>query len=170
MEIPDLVANASTPSFLRLTLDVGMMSESITITAQGQRREQPPVSSTALQQSRPPAPRTKAFASVTSELPTTAEPVRVGGNIRPAKLLNSPKPEYPVHLIAQGVEGTVILQSIIGTEGQVLNVQPRNSQVDPDLAKAAMDAVRQWRYEPTLLNGKPVEIVTNVTFEFRLKP
>ena len=55
-------------------------------------------------------------------------------------------------------------------EGQVLGAEVKNSQVDPELINAAIDAVKQWRYEPTLLNGKPVEVITSITVEFRLKP
>jgi TonB family protein len=171
LEIPDVVAKA-TPAFLNLTLEIGTISERITITAQGQRRGQPPISSTALQQAPASTPRTTSFASVVSEPPPpTSGPqrLRVGGSIRPARLLNSPKPEYPAYLIAEGVEGTVILDAIIGTGGQIVNLKPKNSQVHADLMHAAVEAVKQWRYEPTLLNGQPIEVITTVTFDFRLK-
>ena len=173
LQVSDVVATASTPAVMNLTLEVGTIAEHMTITAQGQPREQLPIASTALQQPRPPAPRTTSFASVAVEpSPAAAGPqrVRVGGNIRAAKLINSPRPEYPSHLVAQGVEGTVMLDAVIGTEGQVLNVKPKNSQVHADLMRAAVESLEQWRYEPTLLNGRPVEIVTTVTFDFRLKP
>ncbi len=49
------------------------------------------------------------------------------------------------------------------------SVRVLTSQVHPDLAVAAIDAVRQWRFEPTLLNGKPVEVAMKVTIDFRLK-
>jgi TonB family protein len=171
--IPDVVANASTPAYLKLTLEIGGISERVTITAQGQPREQPPISSTALERAKPVTPRTTSFASVVSEPPTPAAGrtrIRVGGNVRPAKLIANPAPAYPPQLVAQGVEGTVILDSVIGINGQVLNVTPKNSQVHPDLIQAAVEAVKSWRYEPTLLNGQPIEVVTTVTCDFRLKP
>jgi len=49
-------------------------------------------------------------------------------------------------------------------------MQVLNSQIDPDLARAAVEAVSQWRYQPTLLNGEPVEIDTVITVNFKLKP
>ena len=157
---------------MNLKLDVGAISERLTITAQGQPRPQPAVSSTALETPRPTAaPAT--FSSVSAEPPApTGRPtrIRVGGNVRPAKVLASPQPAYPPHLVAQGVEGTVILDAVIGVDGQVLNVTPKNSQVHPDLVQAAVDSLKQWKYEPTLLNGRPVEVVTTVTCDFRLKP
>ena len=70
----------------------------------------------------------------------------------------------------RGVEGTVIPEAVVGTEGQVLSVRPKNSQVHPDLIQAAVESLKRWRYEPTLLNGRPVEVITTVTCDFRLKP
>jgi TonB family protein len=57
---------------------------------------------------------------------------------------------------------------VIGRDGTPLSVAVRNT-VNPEFANAALDAVRQWRYSPTLLNGEPVEVVTTVTIEFKLK-
>jgi outer membrane biosynthesis protein TonB len=59
------------------------------------------------------------------------------------------------------------MQAVIGTSGQILSLTPVND-VDPGLIRAAMNAVRQWRYQPTLLNGVPVEVVTTITVAFRL--
>jgi TonB family protein len=78
-------------------------------------------------------------------------------------------PSYPGDLVAKGVEGTVLLEAVVGTNGEMLSVGTQNSSVDPDLIKAAIEAVQQWRYEPTLLNGQPTEIVTTVTVDFRLQ-
>jgi TonB family protein len=172
LEISDVVAKAFSPAFVNLTLDVGAINERITITAQGQARQQPPIASTALQQEAA-KPRAISFANVVGEAPAPAtgpQRIRVGGNIRPSRLITSPRPQYPAHLAAQGVEGTVILAAIIGTNWHVLNVKPKNSQVNAELIQAAVDAVRQWQYEPTLLNGQPVEVITTVTIEFALKP
>jgi protein TonB len=65
------------------------------------------------------------------------------------------------------VEGTVIMSAIIATNGTVLNPTVRNT-VDPRLASAALEAVRQWVYKPALLNGEPVETATTITLEFQL--
>ena len=93
--------------------------------------------------------------------------IRVGGNVQAAHLITQVKPEYPEALQKRGIEGSVILRAVIGTSGQVLSLSPF-SDPDPALTKAAMDAVRHWKYTPTLLNGEPVEVVTTITVGFRL--
>ncbi|HEX5410376.1 MAG TPA: M56 family metallopeptidase [Terriglobia bacterium] len=93
--------------------------------------------------------------------------IRVGGLVQAAKLVQFVKPAYPESAEKQGTEGTVILRSVIGTGGQILSLEPYNG-ADPALTKAAMNAVRQWSYQPTLLNGAPVEVATTVTVVFRL--
>ena len=78
------------------------------------------------------------------------------------------RPVYPPELQQLGVEGTVILRAIISKDGAVLHPQVVNS-VDPRLAKAALDAVAQWQYQPTLLNGEPVETLTTIDVNFQLE-
>ena len=106
-----------------------------------------------------------------AESPATPRPtprrIRVGGNVQAAHLISQVKPEYPEALQKQGIEGTVILRAVIGTSGQILSLSPF-SDPEPALTKAAMDAVRQWKYTPTLLNGEPVEVETTITVGFRL--
>lgn len=108
---------------------------------------------------------------------TSAEPVntsgppkriRVGGNVQAAKVVRQVKPEYPAHLKAAGVQGTVMLEAVIGIDGKLQNLQVLNSLVHPDLIQVATEAVRQWQWEPTYLNGVPVEIVTAVNVNFTL--
>jgi TonB family protein len=93
--------------------------------------------------------------------------IRVGGMVQAAKLVFQPRPAYPEALQKQGIQGTVFLHAVIGTSGQILSLAPV-TDADPALTKAAMDAVRQWKYTPTLLNGEPVEVVTTITVGFRL--
>jgi len=106
-----------------------------------------------------------------AENPATPRPaprrIRVGGMVQAAKLVSQVKPVYPEALQKQGIEGTVILRAVIGTSGQILSLSPF-SNPGPALTKAAMDAVRQWQYTPTLLNGEPVEVVTTITVGFQL--
>ena len=85
-----------------------------------------------------------------------------------AKLVKQVHPVYPAELKQQGITGTVILRAVISTTGEPLHPEVVNTTVHPGLAQAALDAVRQWRYEPTLLNGQPVEVVTTVTVTFEL--
>ena len=94
------------------------------------------------------------------------ERVRVGGNIRPARLVRQTRPVYPPELQQLGIEGDVLVRAVILTSGSV-NPKVINT-VDHRLAKAALDAVSQWTYEPSLLNGEPVETAITITLEFRL--
>lgn len=95
--------------------------------------------------------------------------IRVGGNVAAAKLLSKVAPVYPEYAQQQGIEGTVLLQAIISKEGAVMSLSVANT-ADPDLGRAAMTAVQQWHYSPTLLNGQPVEVVTAITVDFKLRP
>ena len=92
----------------------------------------------------------------------------VGGNVQASKLIRQVKPVFPEDLQQLGVQGTVVIRAIISTEGTVLNPQAISANVNPRLAQAALDAVRQWAYEPTLLNGQPVEVATTITIDFQL--
>lgn len=100
--------------------------------------------------------------------PQMAKPIRVGGNIKvPTKTLDV-KPVYPKSMRDAGREGVVPIEALIGTDGSVTSVRVLTAQVHPDFAIAAADAVRQWKFTPTLLNGAPVEVVMKVSVEFRL--
>jgi TonB family protein len=97
----------------------------------------------------------------------TAQRIRVGGMVSQVRLVRQPRPVYPPELQQLGVEGTVIISAIVSKDGSVLNPTVRNT-VDPRLAAAAIEAVKQWVYQPALLNGEPVEILTTITLEFQL--
>jgi protein TonB len=77
-------------------------------------------------------------------------------------------PAYPESMRDAGIEGTVPLEARIDRSGNVVSLRVLSAQVHPDLARAAMDAVTQWRFTPTMLNGEPVEVVMNVSIEFDL--
>lgn len=94
--------------------------------------------------------------------------IAVKGSVQAPKLTSRAMPAYPPDCKAEGVEGTVLLRAVIGTDGSVLNLEQVNELVDRRLATAATDAVRQWRYQPTLLNGVPVEVVTEIEVNFTL--
>ena len=96
--------------------------------------------------------------------------LRIGGSVQAAKLLNKVQPVYPDAARTSGVEGTVVLHAVVGMDGKPLSLQVMNGQVDPQLARAAIEAVSQWRYAPTLLNGEPIEIDTTISVNFRLLP
>lgn len=92
----------------------------------------------------------------------------VGGYIQEPTLLTKVDPVYPPAAKAAGIEGTVLLNATIGKKGNLLSLRVMNSEVDPDLARAAFEAVSQWQYSPVLLNGDPVEVETTITVNFRL--
>jgi protein TonB len=94
-------------------------------------------------------------------------PLRVGGEIRPPRKVHHVDPVYPPVAVSARVEGAVVLQCTISTEGRVEGVEVLDSP--PFLADAAVRAVSQWRFEPTRLNGQPVAVVMTVTVTFILR-
>jgi periplasmic protein TonB len=106
----------------------------------------------------PPASTAKAETHVTR--------VRQGGEVQHANLVRQVKPSYPHTAIIMRVQGAVILEAIIDREGLIENLKVLTGH--PLLVPAALEAVQQWRYRPTLLNGQPVEVVTQVTVNFSL--
>lgn len=101
---------------------------------------------------------------------TTGKPsrLRLGGDLEAAKLVSKVQPVYPDAARSAGISGTVILHAVISTEGKPLSLRVMNSQIDPDLARSAVEAVSQWRYTPTLLNGEPIEVDTSITVIYSL--
>lgn len=93
--------------------------------------------------------------------------IRVGGSLEVAKLVKLVRPVYPESARQQDVQGTVTLEAVISKRGIPLSVKVLASP-NPALATAARDAVQQWRYQPTLLNGQPIEVVTTISLLFRL--
>lgn len=95
------------------------------------------------------------------------EPVRVGGEIQPPKKVKDVRPDYPPTARSARVEGTVVLEAVIDVRGVVADVRVLKSI--PLLDEAAIDAVKQWRYQATMLNGQAVPIVMTVTVIFGLE-
>ena len=95
-------------------------------------------------------------------------PVRVGGNIRPPRKVRHVSPVYPASMREAGLEGVVPMEAIIAADGKVQSVRVLTAEIHPDLAQAAVEAVKQWQFEPTLLNGAAVEVVMNVSMSFTL--
>jgi protein TonB len=91
----------------------------------------------------------------------------VGGNIAVPKKIKDVRPVYPAIALANRVSGTVIIQATIGADGRVTNVTILKSI--PLLDQAALDAVRQWQFTPTRLNGVPIPVIMTVTIAFNLK-
>ncbi|MGA3295631.1 MAG: energy transducer TonB [Candidatus Acidiferrales bacterium] len=98
--------------------------------------------------------------------PVTPQRITVGGNVQQAKAIDRNPPQYPAIAKAAHVQGTVVLHAIIAKDGTVQQLQLVGGP--PLLVNAAMEAVRQWRYQPTLLNGEPVEVDTTIQVVFTL--
>jgi protein TonB len=94
------------------------------------------------------------------------EAVRVGGSVQQAMLLRQPMPIYPPLARAARVSGKVVLAAVIAPNGTVQKLQLQSGP--PLLVEAALKAVRQWIYKPTMLNGEPVEVITEITVNFTL--
>jgi len=96
----------------------------------------------------------------------SAERIRIGGNVQAAKALYKAPPVYPEEARKKGISGTVRLRVIVAKDGSVKQLEVMSG--DPLLRQSALDAVRQWRYHPTLLNGSPVEVDTAIDVIFTL--
>jgi TonB family protein len=127
-----------------------MISNALALT-----RRQIPAGSTATSSLAP--------SSLSSRYP---DALRVGGDIREPRKLADVKPVYPAVAQAANVQGIVILEALINQEGNVADVVVlRSVQL---LDAAAVEAVQQWQYTPTLLNGSPVDVIMTVTVNFSL--
>jgi TonB family protein len=126
-----------------ITLQLGELSESISVRST----------------------RTTAAPAAQPQMPA---PVRVGGNIRVPKKLVDVKPMYPESMRAAGREATVKIDAVIDKTGSVSFARVLNADIHPDFAVAAVDAVRQWKFSPTMLNGVPVDVAMVVSVAFSL--
>jgi protein TonB len=119
----------------------------------------------------PPGPLgpTGAADGVDAAGPTPmAEPpavVRADVDVRPPRRLGGANPTYPPLALAARIEGTVVLECTIGTDGRVVDLKVVQSH--PLFDAAALQAVSGWSYMPTLLNGRPVAVLMTVTLHFQ---
>jgi TonB family protein len=140
-----IVVKAGEPARLELRLKVGEVRETMTVAGEA------------------------AGATGASTGSRTPRRIAVGGNVQQAMLQNMARPAYPEDCKADHVQGTVLLRAVIGREGDVIGLEQINQLVDGRLAEAAMLAVKQWKYKPTLLNGEPVQVQTEITVNFELR-
>jgi protein TonB len=96
----------------------------------------------------------------------TPKRISVGGQVQAARLISQPKPIYPPLAKQARISGTVRLHAVIAKDGTVQQLEMVSGH--PLLVQSALDAVRQWRYQPTLLNGEPVEVETFIEVVFTL--
>lgn len=100
------------------------------------------------------------------KLKPASSPVKIGTGVAEANLTRKVMPVYPALAKAARVEGVVEFSAIISRDGEIENLQLVKGH--PLLVQAAREAVLQWRYRPTLLNGKPVEVITSIVVHFQL--
>jgi protein TonB len=108
----------------------------------------------------PPAPKAPPPA------PKPTGPAKIGGNVVAANLINPVKPIYPPLAKMARQQGTVKFEAMISKEGTIEELKVVSGP--PLLIQAATDAVKQWRYRPTVLNGEPVEVQTTIDVNFSL--
>jgi protein TonB len=85
------------------------------------------------------------------------------------KLIHHPSPVFPQIARDQGIEGAVTFEAIISKTGSVVNTRLVSTNAPPELVQAAQDSIQQWQYSPALLNGEPVDVLTEITVNFTLQ-
>jgi TonB family protein len=111
-------------------------------------------------------PITSSSSVVASNLPVPPGTIRVGGNVQQAMLVEQPHPIYPELAKQARISGVVTLNAIIGKDGHVENLTVMKGH--PLLVQAALEAVKNWVYKVTLLNGQPVQVQTTIDVNFTL--
>jgi len=109
----------------------------------------------------PPPPPPKK-----EEKPAAPKRITIGGNVQQAKLIRQPKPVYPPLAKQARISGVVHLAAVISANGTIQDLKVISGH--PLLIPAALEAVKQWVYQPTLLNGEPVEVQTQIDVNFTL--
>ena len=106
----------------------------------------------------------KAKAAAAARAKLARAPVRVGGQIKPPVKIKDVPPVYPAVAKSARVQGDVVIEATVGDDGKVADARVVKSI--PLLDQAALDAVKQWEYQPSLLNGVPMPVVMTVTVRF----
>ena len=108
----------------------------------------------------PPAP------ARTPEPAKAIQRIRLGGQVQMAKLISGPAPVYPPLARQARISGVVLLEAVIARDGTIMDLHVVKGH--PLLVPAAMAAVRNWRFQPSSLNGEPVEVTTEIEVNFKL--
>ena len=109
---------------------------------------------------------TSNLSAVPKFVPVTPQRVRISQGVTKGLLIHKQEPAYPPLARAARVQGEVVLSAVIDTNGQITNLNLMSGH--PMLVPSAIEAVKQWRYKPYLLNGQPVEVETTITVIFTL--
>ena len=99
-------------------------------------------------------------------LPAPVKRMRIASRVAEANLIHDVAPQYPPEAGRARIEGTVVLMAVIGPDGSVKDVRVESGL--PILAQAAIDAVRQWRYKPYVIDGEPIEVDSRITINFTM--
>ncbi|MGA9390919.1 MAG: energy transducer TonB [Candidatus Sulfotelmatobacter sp.] len=101
-----------------------------------------------------------------SPVPAPVKRMRIASRVAEANLIHDVPPQYPPEAGRGRIEGTVVLMAVIDKDGSVKDVRVESGL--PILVRAAIDAVKQWRYKPYTINGEPVEVDSRITINFTL--
>jgi len=145
-----------------LTLALGELSETVTIVSDRSAAGSESTKPSSIREASPTA--RAGFQKDLQECQASPS----GGRVRPPRKIRDVRPVYPADLSASGIGGTVVLRATVGTDGLVRDINVVKS-VHPGLDSAAVEAVRQWQFDGTLLNCTPVEVVFNTTLNFSTK-
>jgi protein TonB len=148
----------SVPRTIDMTPDAPPIGTSMPVTAGSSLSSLVP-EITAQAPPKPPTPTPTVAVRPTA-------PIHVGGDVEAAKLISAPKPVYPTIARATRTQGTVKIQATIARDGSIRNLQLISGP--PLLVAVALEAVGRWHYQPTLLNGEPVEVITEIAVNFTL--
>ena len=143
------VSSANAP--LDVTLQVGTLQETITVRSDGSSDE---------------AVRATTSARSTPKVPVCGT-TELGGNLKPPMKVKDVRPRYRQTWVANNIEGSILMQAIIGVDGKVRNLEVL-SPVNADLEEEAIGAVSQWEFSPTYLNCQPIEVRMFVTTSFKI--
>jgi len=143
--VPQVSLDAGRDFSESFTLQVGAITEHVTVVPENAARSVP--------------------AETTSGKPSR---LSVGGTVQAAKIITKVSPVYPESARSVGISGTVVLHAVIGMDGKPLSLRVKNSQIDPDLARSAVEAVSQWRFAPATKDTKPVPVQIEVSVGYRL--
>jgi protein TonB len=114
----------------------------------------------------PPVATPQRPVATPSPKPAASGPLKIGGDVAAAKLIYGPAPIYPRIAVTARSQGIVVLEAVIAVDGSIRNLRVVSGP--PLLVNAAVEAVRQWRYHPMLLNGVAVEVLTEIDVNFTL--
>jgi TonB family protein len=131
------------------TLKLGTLQETIIVTDDGREHRAP-----AIKERLAPPPRGECAAS------------GAGGQIKPPKKIRDMAPSYPASLRGTGTSGTVLLKGRIALDGYLTDISVEG-EAQPEMASAAVAAVREWQFTETLLNCQPVDVVMNISVTFK---